>query len=285
MHIRPIAAVALACVLALAPADALARKKKKKYEKKVVNIEQTITAEQTPQPVTITDAPKQLYGEWDIESIRKKPIATRERAYLYLDFAAHKVYGNNGCNSLNGTFRQQGSEISFKDMVTTSNTCHSGTSERVVMKTLSEVQQFQLSIVGQVEVLTLTNAKGQQLMTLRRQNLDFLNGVWLVREAGGQDVATHNVRIVVDAVMRTIHGNTGCNIINGIITIDPSKDLAIQFEDLHSSGNACDDIAVETAVLVALEQTEGCRRLDGGEMALTDGKGNTTLVLSPVKLR
>ncbi len=285
MNIRHFTVFALVAVLVLLPADGWCRKKNKKYEKKVVNIEQTITAEQTPQPVTITNPAEQLYGEWEIQTIRKKPIFTRERAYIYLDFKNHKVYGNNGCNSLNGTFRQQAGDISFRDMVTTSESCHNSTNERTVMKTLSEVQHFQLSLLGHVEILTLLNSKGQQLMTLRRQNLDFLNGAWLVREAGGEDVAAQNVRIVVDAVMRTIHGNTGCNIINGIITIDPSKELAIQFEDLHSGGNGCEGIGIETAVLVALEQTESCRRLDGGEMALIDGKGNTTLVLTPIKLR
>lgn len=285
MCLKQITALLLIATLAMCPADSWARKKNKKYQKKEVKIEQTITADHTPRPISITDAPKQLYGEWDIESIRKKPVLTRERAYIYLDFAAHKVYGNNGCNKMNGEFRQMGNDISFKDMITTNESCHSGTSERTVMKVLSEVQHYQLSIDGEIELLTLTNAKGQQLMTLRRQNLDFLNGVWLVKEAGGEDVMAKNVRIVVDAAMRTIHGNTGCNIINGIITIDPSKDFAIQFEDLHSSGNRCEDIGIETAVLVALEQTERCKRLEGGVMALTDGKGNNTLVLSPIKVR
>lgn len=270
--------------LLLAPADALARKKKKKYEKKEVAIEQTIVAEQTPTPITITNPAKQLYGEWNIVSLRKKPVSTRERAYIYLDFASHKVYGNNGCNAMNGTFKQTGNDISFKDFITTEASCHNATSERTIMKTLSEVQHYSLSILYQMEYLDLLNSKGQTIMTLRRQNLDFLNGTWVVKEVSGENIMEKNVRLVVDAVMNTIHGNTGCNIINGIITIDPTKDFAIQFEDLHSGGNVCDNIDTETAVLVALEQTESCKRINDNEMGLLDGKGHIILVLSRYEL-
>ena len=282
---KRITIISLIIALLLAPAAASERKKKKKYEKKEVAIEQTIVAEHKPAPVTITDPARQLYGEWDIETIRKKPISTRERAYLYLDFNAHKVYGNNGCNSINGTFKQSGNDISFRDMITTSASCHNSTSERTVMKTLSEVQHYSLSILYQIEILNLLNSKGQVLMTLRRQNLDLLNGAWLVKEVAGQNVAEKNVRVVVDAVMKTIHGNTGCNIINGIINIDPSKDLAIQFEDLHSSGNEGENIETETAILVALEQTESCKRINESEMGLLDGKGHIVLVLSRIDLQ
>ena len=174
--------------LILAPDTAMARKKKKKYEKKEVAIEQTIVAEQTPTPITITNPAKQLYGEWNIESLRKKPVSTRDRAYIYLDFAAHKVYGNNGCNTINGTFKQNGNDISFKDFITTDASCHNATSERNLMKAFSEVQHYSLSILYQVEYLNLLNAKGQIIMTLRRQNLDLLNGVWIVKEAEGENI-------------------------------------------------------------------------------------------------
>ena len=84
--------------------------------------------------------------------------------------------------------------------------------------------------------------------------------------------------------MKTIHGKTGCNIINGIINIDPTKDFAIQFEDLHSTGTECDSINIETTILIALEQTESCKRINDNEMGLLDGKGRIVLVLSRIDL-
>ena len=120
---------------------------------------------------------------------------------------------------------------------------------------------------------------------LKRHNLDLLNGAWLVKEIDSENVSEHNMRVVVDAVMQTIHGDTGCNIINGIITLDPSKDMAIQFEDLHSTEHDCEAIDFETALLLALESTESCKRINQNEMALLDNKGNIVLVLQRINLR
>ena len=93
------------------------------------------------------------------------------------------------------------------------------------------------------------------------------------------------MRLVIDAVMQTIHGDTGCNIINGIITLDPTKDMAIQFEDLISGENDCESIDNETDLLLALETTVSCKRINQYEMALLDNKGNIVIMLQRINLR
>ena len=152
--------ITLIAALLLIPDTAMARKKKKKYEKSEVQIERPQVLDETPQPVVITRPAQQLYGEWDIESLRKKPISTRERAYIYLDFKNHKVYGNNGCNSLNGKFQLSGSNITFQDMITTDQSCHNATSERTIMKALSEVRTYNVTELYGMEYLNLMNNKG-----------------------------------------------------------------------------------------------------------------------------
>ena len=93
------------------------------------------------------------------------------------------------------------------------------------------------------------------------------------------------MRLVIDAVMQTIHGDTGCNIINGIISLDPTKDMAIQFEDLHSDDHDCETIDYETALLLALENTVSCKRINQQEMALLDNKGTIVIMLQRITLR
>ncbi|MBO5540781.1 MAG: META domain-containing protein [Muribaculaceae bacterium] len=276
--------ITLIAALLLIPDTAMARKKKKKYEKSEVQIEQPQVLDETPQPVVITRPAQQLYGEWDIESLRKKPISTRERAYIYLDFKNHKVYGNNGCNSLNGKFQLSGSNITFQDMITTDQSCHNATSERTIMKTLSEVRNYNVTELYGMEYLNLMNNKGVVLMTLKRQNLDMLGGVWLVKEIENELVLDKNMRLVIDPVMQTLHGQTGCNIINGIITIDTEKDFAIQFEDLSSTEHRCDDMTAETGLLLALERGEYCKRINDNEVALLDGRGTIVLRLTRTTL-
>jgi heat shock protein HslJ len=278
----------LLLAMLLAPATMDARKKKdRKLEKRGVDVENVIAdVEQPMREIAITDPAKQLYGEWDIVSLRKKKVYTLERAYLYLDFAGgNKVYGNNGCNTINGTFQLSGNNLKFNEFISTSESCRNVTNERTIMHALADVRRFTLEAQYNAQYMNLMNSKGVVIMVLKRHNLDAMNGAWLIKEIDSRNVSEKNMRVVVDAVMQTIHGDTGCNIINGIITLDPTKDMAIQFEDLRSSEHQCEDIDNETALLLALESTESCKRINQQEMALLDHKGNIVVVLQRITLR
>ena len=280
--------ITLLLAFMMAPATMDARKKKdKKLEKRGVNVENVIAdVDQPMREVEITNPARQLYGEWDIVMMRKKQVYTMERAYLYLDFAGgNKVYGCNGCNTINGKFAQSGNDIKFSDFVSTGESCRNVTSEKTIMHTLAEVRHFTLEAQYNAQYLNLMNAKGTVLMVLKRHNLDAMNGAWLVKELESENVSQHNMRMVIDAEMQTIHGDTGCNIINGVITLDPTKDMAIQFEDLQSGEHDCEAIDYETALLLALERTESCKRINQNEMALLDNKGTIVIVLQRINLR
>ena len=263
------------------------KKKDKKLEKRRVNVENVVSeVDQPMREVKITDPAKQLYGEWDIVSLRKKNIYAMERVYIYLDFAGgNKVYGSNGCNTINGTFQLSGNNLKFNDFITSDESCENITDEKTIMHGLAEVRRFTMETQYNAEYLNLMNSKGAVIMVLKRHNLDAMNGAWLVKEINSENVSEMNMRVVIDAVMQTIHGDTGCNIINGIITLDPTKDMAIQFEDLHSSEYLCEDIDNETALLLALEKTESCKRINQNEMALLDNKGSIVIVLQRISLR
>ena len=280
----------LLIAMLLAPASMDARKKKdKKLEKRGVNVENVIAdVDQPMREVAVTDPAKQLYGEWDIVMLRnKKKVYTRERAYLYLDFAnGNKVYGNNGCNTINGTFQLSGNNLKFNDFISTSESCHNVTNEKTIMHALADTRRYTLETQYNAQYMNLTNSKGNVVLVLKRHNLDILNGAWLIKEIDSENVSDLNMRVVIDAEMQTIHGNTGCNIINGIITLDPAKDMAIQFEDLHSGENDdCEEIDYETDLLLALESTESCKRINQQEMALLDNKGKIVIVLQRITLR
>lgn len=268
--------ICLLFAILLAPLTMDARKKKeKKLEKRDVTVENVVAdVEQPMREVTITNPAQQLYGEWDIVSLRKKKVYSLERAYLYLDFAGgNKVYGNNGCNTINGTFQLSGNNLKFGEFISTEESCHNVTNERTIMHTLADVRKYTLETQYNAQYLNLMNSKGTVIMVLKRHNLDLMNGAWLIKEINSENVAEFNMRVVIDAVMQTIHGDTGCNIINGVITLDPAKDMAIQFEDLQSDEHDCEDIEKETALLLALEKTESCKRINQNEIALLDNKG------------
>ncbi len=280
--------LSLLVAMLLAPATMDARKKKdKKMEKRGVNVENVIAdVEQPMREVAITNPAQQLYGEWDIVNLRKKKVYTLERAYLYLDFAGgNKVYGNNGCNTINGRFQLSGNNLKFEDFISSGESCRNVTNEKTIMHALADVRRFTLETQYNAQYLNLMNSKGVVVMVLKRHNLDAMNGAWLIKELNSEKVDELNMRVVIDAVMQTIHGDTGCNIINGIITLDPTKDMAIQFEDLHSTEHDCENIDFETDLLLALETTESCKRINEQEMALLDNKGKIVIVLQRINLR
>lgn len=281
--------ISLLLAMLLAPATMDARKKKdKKLDKRSVEIENaTADVDQPMREVVVTNPAAQLYGEWDIIMMRnKKKVYTMNRAYLYLDFAGgNKVYGCNGCNTINGSFQLSGNNLKFNDFIMTEESCHNVTNEKTIMHALADTRRYTLESQYNAQYLSLLNSKGNVILVLKRHNLDAMNGAWLVKEITGENVSELNMRVVIDAVEQTIHGDTGCNIINGIVTLDPTKDMAIQFEDLHSDEHMCERIDYETELLLALESTESCKRINQYEMALLDNKGNIVIVLQRIHLR
>ncbi len=260
------------------------QKQKKKYVKQVVSIERAV-AEEKPKPVTIVNPALQLYGEWTIIEIQNKAVYTQERPYIYIDFNGKKFYGNNGCNAINGNFTLKGNAIAFNNIISTNQTCSSTTSELTVMRNFAEVRTFELSSLYNVEYMSLKNANGKVIMKLRRQNLDFLNGAWTVKEMAGQNVFDRNVKLVIDVQMKTVNCLTKCNIINGIVKIDPIKEFDVEFEDLKSTHHMCDDIRTETQMLICLEETVSCKKINNSEMALMNHRGTIVMVLKKHDLR
>jgi len=279
--------MSLLLTLLLAPASAEARKKKdNKYDKKAVTVEQVSAVEQPMRELPVTDPAMQLSGEWDIVMLARKKVYTLERAYVYLDFAGgNKVYGNNGCNTINGTFTLSGHDLRFSEFITTGKSCNNVTSERTIMKALEDARRYTLTTQYNIHYLNLLNAKGNTVAVLKRHSVDLLNGAWLVKEINSENVSDCNVRVVIDADQQSIHADTGCNIVNGVMTLDPSKDMAVQFEDLRGTDYNCADIAVETALLLALENTASYKRINQNEMALMDNKGRIVVMLYRMQLR
>ena len=140
--------ISLLLAILLAPATMDARKKKdKKLEKRRVEVENVVAdVEQPMREIAVTDPAKQLYGEWDIVMLRnKKKVYTKERAYLYLDFnGGNKVYGCNGCNTINGIFQLSGNNLKFTDFISTEESCHNVTNEKTIMHALADVRRYTL---------------------------------------------------------------------------------------------------------------------------------------------
>ncbi len=268
--IRTITIIALLFALLSCPDVAMGKKKKEKKEQKQppVFIEQTIEEIDLP----ITNEMEQINGEWNVVEINGSEVTSDagSRVFLNFDVVGRMLYGNTGTNAINASYKlNKDNKISFSNMlVTKKNGGYFQYIERDLLKALDEVTSVALVKVGNTEYMEMKNRHRNMIIKLRRQNLDFMNGPWLVKIINGEDVVDRDIKLVNDIDMLTVNITSGCNIINGVITIDPFKEFAIEYEDLQSSHHQCPNIDTETRLLIALEEAQFCHKRSNSEVEL-----------------
>lgn len=293
--LRKLTIFTLLFALVSCPDVAFGRKKKDKKE------------QQKPQPVffepkasevdlPITNEMEQINGEWNVIEINETEVSrvAGSRVYLNFDVPGHMLYGNTGTNAINATYSlKKDNKISFDNMlVTRKSGGYFQYIERDLLKALGDVVSVALTKVGDTEFMEMKDRHRNVIIKLRRQNLDFMNGPWLVKIINGEDVIDRDIKLVNDIEMLTVNITSGCNIINGVITIDPFKEHAIEYEDLKSSHHQCPNIDTETRLLIALEEAQFCHKRNDREVELLTtehdemGKSvnKTLVVLEKVRL-
>lgn len=132
----------------------------------------------------------------------------------------------------------------------------------------------------------LKNASDSTTMTMRKSDLTFLNGAWRVSVLDGKNIpADAEMQMVIDLPELKVHGNTGCNILNGSIFVDPAKQNSLQFSNLATTRMACPDMEREQKFLVALEQVEtAIPGKDKNTALLKDDQGQVMMQLTRLNL-
>lgn len=252
---------------------------------------EAVTTE-VPQTVAIID--KVLYGKWVAQTVGETAVEGDERPYVVFDttvtnpFIA-KVYANNGCNTLNGQVAvTPGGEMKpTSKFQTTMRFCPNSPYELGVNVALNSVASYKIRKIGTAYSLSLLNGSGKTMMTLMKNGISFINGAWTVTKVGDQSVsADKGLKLVIDVPELKIHGNGGCNVINGHLFIDPAVTNSIQFRDLISTKMYCPDLELEQAFLVALEQVETASADNGGDtVCLKNADGETVIGLQRLNLK
>lgn len=237
-----------------------------------------------------------LYGEWTISNVNGREVTGDERPYLVFDTTATnpfilKYYANNGCNILNGQVGvTAGGEMrKASEGLSTMRFCPDAPYETGITMALETVHNYAIDRIGSDYVLYLKDAVGKTTMTLVKSNISFLNGAWTVTRLGNETFTTSGddvPQMVIDIPELKVHGNTGCNVMNGNIFIDPAKANSIQFRDLATSRKACPDMQREQAFLVALEQVESAVPGASDDVAIMkDAMGREVMQLQRLQLK
>ncbi len=222
-------------------------------------------------------------GDWAIEEINGKAPVGEKAPYLRFSPANKMVYGYNGCNFLNGpyAYNQQEKTLSFGEMASTMRMCDvAGLTDYEINIALSKVKTYSWEAKDNDYYLYLYDEEGNRVLTLMHQNFDFLNGTWLVRAINATAVDDPDMKIVRAVDEGKIHGNTGCNRLNGTLEIDMEAANSISFSNIGLTRMACPEPNNETALVVALEEVSAAKPVSKEEVRLFDAKGTQVLKLT-----
>ena len=255
------------------------------------------TDKQTSKPAVSPSSETQiapLLGSWAVTSINGEKVVVNGENHPKFTFEAIPdaktailVIAFNGCNYLNGSWEVNGNKLKPNgNFISTLKACPDAPYEFALNEALNIVASYN---VIDDNSISLNSDSGRTLMTLRKRNLSFLNGAWQVTTIHGTPVpASTAIKIVIDVDECKIHGNAGCNILNGSVVVNLDKGDGIEFKDLATTRMMCPDIATEQSFLLALEQVATCvegASSDQATMKGAEGQPLLTLIrISPDQL-
>lgn len=254
-----------------------------------VGVVKTQTVEQTEGTIQ-----KVFYGEWMASQVGEQHVTGENRPYIVFDEDSTnpfmvKCYANNGCNTLNGEFAVTpgGKMKSTGELISTMMMCNDAPYEMGFNMALNTVEAYTIEKVGSDYLLYLKNGAGATTMILRKSDLDFVNGAWAVQKIGNTPVPQDSeMKIVIDIPELKIHGNAGCNILNGDIRLNPDVQNSIEFANLATTRMMCPDMETEQAFLKALESAKKVATTGNKDIIFfTDAAGKTVVVLKRLMLK
>lgn len=240
------------------------------------------TKVETAQVTPIEDILKNFEGEWSIVEVNGQNVVVNGENHPQLTFTIDQatpgmvnVIGFNGCNYLNGAWNIKGSKIvPAGEFISTLKACDDAPYEFLVNQALSQAESYQFTDPSN---MVLLSSSATPVMKLRHHNLAFLNGAWRVTEIEGAAISA-KICIVIDVDEHKVHGNAGCNLLNGDITVNLDKRDGIEFKNLATSRMTCPDIATEQAFLLALENVDNAAKGSTPDTAVLKNAAGQTII-------
>lgn len=222
-------------------------------------------------------------GDWAIEQVNGKNAIGEKAPFLKFSPSEKRFYGNNGCNSITGTYTYNpaDSTLRFENIASTMMMCSKeGITDYEINYSLDATRKYTWTEKNGDYYLHLLDESGREIMTLMHQNFDFLNGAWDVAMIHNTQVTNPDVQLVIDVDENKIHGNTGCNILNGAMETEMDAANSISFNSIATTKMACrPGDNTETEFIVALEEASTAKPVSANEVLLFDSMGNQVLKL------
>ncbi len=229
---------------------------------------------------------KAIAGEWIVVSMGSNAIESDDYPYITFVPDDNRFYASNGCNIINGDYNlRTDGQISFHNTLTTMKLCPDAKYATEFNQIVAEdkLLMTKFETIGTESYLNFI-AGGKTIMTLRRANMDYLNGKWQVVEIDGQAIDDDEANIFIDVNEQKVHGNTGCNFFNGSVSFDPTLANSINFTGMIVTRMACYKGDQERNMLVALEETVIVNRKSKDVVTLLDQSGKKRIKLKRVAI-
>lgn len=221
-------------------------------------------------------------GDWSIQTVYGKSAVGEKAPFLKFVPAQKRVYGNNGCNVINAayTYNPADSLLRFDKIASTLMECAmTGITDAEINRALEATRYYTWDVKGSEYFMYFFDQDRRQVLSLMHQNFDFLNGTWQVTSIADEKIDVPDMKLVIDVDEGKLHGNTGCNILNGRMEINMDEANSISFSAIGMTQMACPDMNYETALIVALEEASHARPVSPTEVLLFDNGGKQVLSL------
>lgn len=243
----------------------------------------TATSCGSSKQVSATD----LAGEWNIVTVNGENIDIENTPYLGLDVDGKRVYGNAGCNRVMGGLELDSlnpGKLHFTQVAATRMMCPDMEVENKVLGAMDKVAGYAENEAG----LALTDAEGNTVMVLSKReapavSVADLEGEWIIATVKGAPVEKLDKTpfLAFNVAEMRVHGNAGCNIVNGGFSQEEGKAGSLKFGQMMSTMMAGPGMETEQQVLEALNQVVAFGlNEDKSELSLQDEAGTVVLTLT-----
>ena len=224
-----------------------------------------------------------ITGEWNVVSVEGKQVTGNP--YIGFDTENGRLYGNAGCNRIMGGFEIDSvnpGHIGLTNVASTRMMCPDMETEQKVLEALNEVAGFKSSATG----VELTDKDGKVLISLEKREApavsgNDINGEWKISKVEGAavEVADKTPFLSFNVAENAVHGNGGCNIINGSFLQEEGNPSSLKFGHMISTMMAGPGMETERKVLIAMNKVASFVLNEDGTLSLMDAENNEVLLL------
>ncbi|MDW8299934.1 MAG: META domain-containing protein [Anaerolineae bacterium] len=195
---------------------------------------------------------------------------------ITLNFGADSIGGSGGCNTYGGSYRADGTAISFSNIFSTLIACEPEEitkQEQAYFRALRKATQFRFA-----DGLLIIRYGADETLVFTRL-LNFADSTWqlvAIETPDGQVSLAENVTINLELTAESATGSSGCNTYRAVPTY---REDSISFRQITSTRMACAEMimALERAYLDALSTVQSYRVVNGQLVLLYGTTGRLIL--------